>query len=82
MSFRGLMRNVTDYGVRDLINALVVKHGTLTEVAERFGVSHQTLSNWRAGKSKEMEKVFKFLKEAQKDLKLSDAATYKKAVKK
>jgi hypothetical protein len=76
------MRDASSVRVKEIIDRLEAKYGSLRKAGKRFGVSHQTLSNWRTGNSKELERVFQFLKDAQKDLKLSDSATYRRAVRK
>lgn len=80
------MARIKPSEVREIIDALEKRYGSLRKAAgdegKRFGVSHQTLSNWRNGKNKELEKVFRFLKAAQKDLKLTDSDMYKKTVRK
>ena len=81
VSFRMVRKSARSFVVKDIIDSLVLKYGSLRKAADAIGVSHQNLSNWRRG-GKKQEELFEFLKRAQKDLKLSDAATYKKAVKK
>ena len=73
--------------VKDIVDALEEQFKSLRKASdelEKHGieVSHQTLSNWRAGKSKELNKLFQFLKIAQKVLNKSDSEMYRKAVKK
>jgi hypothetical protein len=73
--------------VKDLIDGLENECGSLRKAAaelERRGIKipHQTLSNWRSGRSKDLNKFLDALKVIQQILKESDSSMYKKATKK
>lgn len=73
--FRALRTNAMAYKVKDIIDMLVKKHGSLRNVAEIYGISHQNLSNWRKG-SKVQCSMNTFLEAARADLKLSKSKAW------
>lgn len=80
------MESVKETYVRDLIEALRVKHGStlrpasLSEVAEIYGTTRQNLANWMR-ETPERSKLFDFIEKARKDLEWDEAKTYKKTIK-
>lgn len=66
--------------VKDLIDALETKYGSLRAAAEALGVSHQNLSNWRKGGKKQKE-LFEFMERARRDLRMAESKAWKSAVK-
>jgi hypothetical protein len=55
--------------MREIIDALEKKFGCITKVAAHYGVSYQTLNNWRANTSN-IKRLIEFYERAKKDLKI------------
>lgn len=85
------MDSVKHLGVKELIEALEWEHrfknkrgewepASLRDLAEKYGVSHQNLSNWKKGMTKQAE-LFDFIEKARKGLGLKPEQVYRKIVK-